>query len=394
MTWNPTRWDWSDYPDYVMRSKTGQILQVRWSTGNNRSIVPGERVYLIRQAIDRGIVGSGVTTSAVERGVHWTDPDKTCNYVEVDWDILLWPQQGLPTATLLEAMPEYDWDRIQASGTSVPSKYLETFQRLWVEHLASVGQGQPFQVGQAYARKDVYRILRVPRNQQHGDWDTGSHQYDDHFYIFATVGASGRTGHDYENYWDGNELVWKGRNGSRLRHPKTQALLNPPGDVRIFTRGDNRSQFTYEGRATAVGSEDTAPVTIRWRFVHAQDGLGEELPDELPPTETYREGTSKQILVNAYERNPAARRKCLEHFGYTCQACEFSFEEFYGSIAKEFIHVHHLIDLASIGHDYEVHPINDLRPVCPNCHAILHKTKPPMSIEMLRTIIATQKSLA
>jgi len=34
--------------------------------------------------------------------------------------------------------------------------------------------------------------------------------------------------------------------------------------------------------------------------------------------------------------------------------------------------VHHIVPLNEIRETYTVHPIDDLRPVCPNCHAMLH----------------------
>ena len=63
----------------------------------------------------------------------------------------------------------------------------------------------------------------------------------------------------------------------------------------------------------------------------------------------------------------AARRKCLEHYGFTCAVCDFDFAGVYGAIAKKFIHVHHKIPLSEIGKEYVVDPIKDLIPVCPNC---------------------------
>ena len=45
----------------------------------------------------------------------------------------------------------------------------------------------------------------------------------------------------------------------------------------------------------------------------------------------------------------------------------------YGEIGKDFIHVHHLIPLNEIGKEYIVDYKNDLIPVCPNCHAMLHR---------------------
>jgi len=59
----------------------------------------------------------------------------------------------------------------------------------------------------------------------------------------------------------------------------------------------------------------------------------------------------------------------------------------YGEMGKDFIHVHHLIELSSISKEYSVNPITDLVPVCPNCHAMLHKVKPAHTIENLKMIL-------
>lgn len=107
-------------------------------------------------------------------------------------------------------------------------------------------------------------------------------------------------------------------------------------------------------------------------------------PDELDKTESLFEGIPKTVLVNSYERNPIARTKCIDHYGVQCVVCGFDFEKTYGDIGKGFIHVHHLTQLSDIGQGYEVDPVNDLRPVCPNCHAMLHKRNPPYTIDELK----------
>lgn len=107
-------------------------------------------------------------------------------------------------------------------------------------------------------------------------------------------------------------------------------------------------------------------------------------PEELSEDEPILEGAKKQITVNAYERNPLARQKCLDHYGYNCNVCNFNFSDVYGNIGNDFIHVHHLKELNQICEAYEVDPIKDLRPVCPNCHAMLHKRKPAFSLEELK----------
>lgn len=112
-------------------------------------------------------------------------------------------------------------------------------------------------------------------------------------------------------------------------------------------------------------------------------------PDEVASDESFLEGKGKKIFVNAYERNPIARQQCVEHYGYVCVICGFDFERVYGPLGREFIHVHHLVELASIGAEYSVSPIKDLRPVCPNCHAMIHRKKPALTIEEIKDCLAS-----
>lgn len=117
----------------------------------------------------------------------------------------------------------------------------------------------------------------------------------------------------------------------------------------------------------------------------------EPLPDETDPSPPLLEGARYQITVNAFERDPRARQRCIARYGNGCAVCGFSFGAVYGPIADGFIHVHHLRPLSEIGHEYEIDPIEDLRPVCPNCHAVLHRKVPALSIEELRTILEHQR---
>lgn len=113
-------------------------------------------------------------------------------------------------------------------------------------------------------------------------------------------------------------------------------------------------------------------------------------PDELDKAESLFEGIPKTVQVNSYERNQIARAKCIEHHGLQCVVCGFDFEKRYGEIGKGFIHVHHLTQLSEIRQGYEVDPINDLNPVCPNCHAMLHKKNPPYTIDELKLFLISK----
>ena len=108
-------------------------------------------------------------------------------------------------------------------------------------------------------------------------------------------------------------------------------------------------------------------------------------PDELDPG-SYPEGLAREVLINEYERSSAARQRCIDHYGLKCQVCKADFEAIYDPIGRGFIHVHHLVPIASIGEQYSIDPINDLRPVCPNYHAMLHRSDRVLSIEELRAL--------
>lgn len=163
-------------------------------------------------------------------------------------------------------------------------------------------------------------------------------------------------------------------------------MLSGENPVHVFFRLADREAFTYEGLAhVASVAREKVPVEVRWRFDDASQPRAERPPEELPEAETYIEGAKQQIVVNAYERNPAARRRCLEHYGTKCCVCDFDFEVVYGELGKGFIHVHHLRPLAEIGEEYELDPVADLRPVCANCHAMIHRRTVAYGIEELRS---------
>lgn len=110
-------------------------------------------------------------------------------------------------------------------------------------------------------------------------------------------------------------------------------------------------------------------------------------PDEVDETTVFREGAVCKVSVNAYERNPQARQRCIAHYGTSCFACGFNFGQAFGELGEGFIHVHHLRPISEIAEEYEIDFINDLRPVCPNCHAMIHRRSPPLSIEEIQALL-------
>ena len=95
------------------------------------------------------------------------------------------------------------------------------------------------------------------------------------------------------------------------------------------------------------------------------------------------------MVVNSYERNREAREICIAAHGCRCSVCGMDFEQMYGDIGRGFIHVHHIVPISTIGAEYKLDPVKDLVPVCPNCHAMLHRygIRKTLTIEELKESI-------
>ncbi len=134
-----------------------------------------------------------------------------------------------------------------------------------------------------------------------------------------------------------------------------------------------------------IPAEAAAQLETAWTAFLSQHGQEPVvLAEEVTTPAQFFEGATRQVTVNIYERCPHARQRCIEHYGCRCSVCGFDFEAAFGELGRGFIHVHHLKPLAEIRAEYEIDPIMDLRPICPNCHAMIHRSAEALTIEDLK----------
>lgn len=262
VNWNPSKWTMPDdeLAGAVEVTADGGEYSEPWSVGvRTGGIGLGDRVVLLRQHIDTGLLARGHFTSQVYPGDHWDGSGRLATYAGIAWTEWLPVEDRLPTEALERELPQVRWRRLQASGVRVPNEAEPALHQLWEDHLGQRGR---------------------------------------------------------------------------------------------------------------------SPVV---------------LPEEVPPSQTYPEGALKRIEVNRYERNPRARRECLAHHGLQCTVCDFDFAATYGDLGKGNIQVHHLRELADLPDSYRVDPVGDLRPVCANCHAMLHRERPALTPEQLRAHMADSR---
>ena len=240
-----------------------------------------------------------------------------------------------------------------------------------------------FIVDEQYTRKDIYRIIGISEDTHGGNWDTGYNKYINDYFIFANIGVAGRTGHDYGNKFDGDQLVWFTKTDTHLGQPQIKDLLNPTGYVYVFYRMDSLQPFIYAGTGIPISYQDTTPVQITLKIMNDYSDIEISKPEyDLLP-----EGYKREFSASTYERNPLARKICMDHYGYICVVCSFNFLEKYGEIGDKYIHVHHIKPIYEIKKEYMIDPIEDLRPICPNCHAMIHRHKPALTIESLKNLL-------
>lgn len=171
------------------------------------------------------------------------------------------------------------------------------------------------------------------------------------------------------------------------------ALLDPEQEgILLLVQLQNGSLASVNWRTQTSGisiaPSAASELDKLWRaFLESCGQLPASTYEEIPTPALYFEGAGRTITVNAYERDLRARKACIDHYGISCFICGFDFESKYGELGQGFIQVHHIVPLSHIAHSYVVDPIQDLRPVCPNCHAMLHRRAEVLSVEELQRLV-------
>lgn len=121
------------------------------------------------------------------------------------------------------------------------------------------------------------------------------------------------------------------------------------------------------------------------------------IPDKISPTDTtrtialeYAEGERSLREYWFFKRNPALRAAAIDRHGLNCAACELNFTSKYGGLGEGYIEIHHLNPLAERNDGIRgtlTTSIDDVVPVCANCHRMIHRRHPALSIGELQSLL-------
>ncbi len=91
-----------------------------------------------------------------------------------------------------------------------------------------------------------------------------------------------------------------------------------------------------------------------------------------------------KALVNKKKRLAIQKNKTI-----ACEACGFDYSTVYGAIGENYIEAHHNKPLHTLLPDTET-TLNDLTLLCANCHRIIHRNHPWLTVEELKKTIHRQ----
>lgn len=214
------------------------------------------------------------------------------------------------------------------------------------------------------------------------DWRQGKAKFsiDDIVYIYSTrpisavrykciiekVNLKHKEIRDDKEYWNNILEYEKSLQGNFMR-------------LKLIDQISNEKLNLEKLKNNGLTAAPQGPIKIKYELseylkLHFSDNYQiDYFPDIIDEDSTKVEGLKRQITVNKYERSSIARDKCVEFRGLNCYVCSMNFYDTYGEIGKGFIHIHHLVPLHQINAEYKVNYKEDLVPVCPNCHSMLHR---------------------
>ena len=201
----------------------------------------------------------------------------------------------------------------------------------------------------------------------------------------------------YRNQFDG-ELLWMdGETGHG--HDDRLATSLDRDEVHLFFRREAGNKFRYEGRVylaeSFINSGDEPSrflFAAQRRLIATVDFLADDAegePDGDP------EGKRSYRLHLVYERSKRNREAAIDLHGTRCLACNFDFDDFYGSdLARSYIEIHHLKSVTLLNGAI-VNPSTDLIPLCSNCHRMAHRRFGTiLSLDELKQRVTARRSRA
>ena len=392
LTWNPEQWRWNDMTEAAERTAHGNAYSGRWSTGNTRRIRPGDRVFLLKQGrLPRGIIAAGCVTSDSYLAPHWdqarAERGDQAWRVDVEFDRILDPSLVPPLSTdeFIGPLSEVYW-AMAASGFSIAEAAAEQLESLWSKHVQSADGPKDHEVvEERLARNPNWQrdelMLALDLYFRHPP-STVSQEHPEVIALSDLLNAlpihSNRP--DAEHFRNPNGVYMKLCNFLRF---------DPNYQGSGLTRGNRLEKEIWDQYASQ--RDLLAALAMAIRKGGASSDTRVPAHPELDE-EDFPEGRILYRLHRARERNrelvKRAKAEAMLRQGHlACVICQFDFACKYGPLGAGFIECHHTLPLSELT-DERPTRLADVALVCANCHRMLHRKRPWLSVQELACLLA------
>jgi predicted HNH restriction endonuclease len=142
----------------------------------------------------------------------------------------------------------------------------------------------------------------------------------------------------------------------------------------------------------AIDMQDRQDIVSAFNIAEPQDILLSEEFGEDASSGAFLEGKERLRIHLFKERNKrliaCAKKLWLRNGELKCSVCSFSFSETYGEVGEGYIEAHHITPVSQLSESTMFRP-SDLVPVCSNCHGIIHRHRPWLTIAQMKAIVVS-----
>ncbi len=389
ITWNPKEYSWDELPAIVSTTALGKTYSSDWSTGRSKSIVKGDRLYLLRQGVEpKGIIGSGWASSDCYQADHWDEAKAALGEksfrVDVDFD------RVLDLETLFPLFPDAFvsgplskvYKQPSASGFRIPHVVAIDLEQAWKDHLNSISHEIDRSPEKAKRNPPWQRdelILVLDLYIRHGGKDLGANHPEiielSRLLNKLPIHQGIRKGVAFRNP---NGVKMKLMNLRRFDPSQTGDGLGRGNkleeEVWVLYAGDPE-RLREVAEAIRAGS----------KILEVEDlDMADEDEDGCPEGKVlYRLHKTRerdQSVIEKAKKLAIARHKLL-----ACAVCRFDFSKTYGKLGDGFIEGHHTKPVSTLPEDGKT-KVKDIALVCGNCHRMIHRKRPWLTVEALASI--------
>lgn len=194
--------------------------------------------------------------------------------------------------------------------------------------------------------------------------------------------------HRLETSASGTTLVWKYRPTKHDEYNENRK--------EYFERYFSATEVVISCPASTLDVDDFLEEIFSFVECRVKSDL---LDHDTPPgiRESFPEGKRMETLHTRRERNSALINRAKQmakslHGRLFCQCCGFDFERAYGSLGADYIEAHHTKPLSELSEDGGETRLEDLALVCSNCHRMLHRRRPWLTMSELGELLQAYPS--